>query len=540
MVAAVIASWVAVALVVIIAWPRLVAERSARMIALVLISGLSLVHQLMFDMLAEDAFITFRYAENVAEGHGPVFNIGEPVEGYTNFLLLGLLSVLKAGFGADVVLSARVLGVLSTIGCVVAAYFLARKLSGRSAAGVLAAALTATVSNLAAYGASGLETSLFALLVLGMLLAACYEHWVIGGLLLAMAVLTRPDGVVVGAVLLGWLIVRVLRQRANWWQVTAFVLASLVVLMPWTAWRALYYGHFLPNPLVAKQGGEFSWQLGQGWEYLGGYLLAVPALLLLALAGMVLVVLRRAVDTETLRAQYWLVVTLCVVFAGFVVLVGGDWMPAWRLLAPLGPVLAAGAASGLILLSKVDTPAPANRVAPALVIVACAFSLVASIWQNGMLSAVREWRAQVDQLGEIGSWLGEELPRGTVISTYANGALSYRAGNGLPVVDQLGLTDEYLAREVEPEQTGGRGSLAFDFEYIVDTRRPSVVIPTQSGYDTRKNCSIATEFRGDYIPKAFRVADSDDWVTVYLRGTEASQLTGQLAASDKFTPARCP
>src|SRR5262245_49032609 len=36
--------------------------------------------------LADDAFISFRYARNWAEGQGLVWNPGERVEGYTNFL----------------------------------------------------------------------------------------------------------------------------------------------------------------------------------------------------------------------------------------------------------------------------------------------------------------------------------------------------------------------------------------------------------------------------------------------------------------------
>ena len=34
---------------------------------------------------ADDSFITFRYARNLADGYGPVFNTGERVEGYTSF-----------------------------------------------------------------------------------------------------------------------------------------------------------------------------------------------------------------------------------------------------------------------------------------------------------------------------------------------------------------------------------------------------------------------------------------------------------------------
>jgi len=39
------------------------------------------------DHTVDDAFISFRYAHNLVQGHGLVFNPGERVEGYTNFLL---------------------------------------------------------------------------------------------------------------------------------------------------------------------------------------------------------------------------------------------------------------------------------------------------------------------------------------------------------------------------------------------------------------------------------------------------------------------
>ena len=34
----------------------------------------------------DDAYISFRYARNLAEGLGFVYNAGERIEGYTNFL----------------------------------------------------------------------------------------------------------------------------------------------------------------------------------------------------------------------------------------------------------------------------------------------------------------------------------------------------------------------------------------------------------------------------------------------------------------------
>lgn len=40
----------------------------------------------------DDAYITFRYSLRWAEGHGPYFNAGEHVQGYTKFLLRVLMA----------------------------------------------------------------------------------------------------------------------------------------------------------------------------------------------------------------------------------------------------------------------------------------------------------------------------------------------------------------------------------------------------------------------------------------------------------------
>src|SRR3954470_17669866 len=51
------------------------------------------VHSLAYNFVTDDAYISFVYARNLAE-HGELsFNLGQPVEGYTNFLwtfVLGL------------------------------------------------------------------------------------------------------------------------------------------------------------------------------------------------------------------------------------------------------------------------------------------------------------------------------------------------------------------------------------------------------------------------------------------------------------------
>jgi hypothetical protein len=79
---------------------------------ILLIAGLGLAWTPHRGWVANDAFISFRYARNWVEGHGLVFNAGERVEGYTNFLWILLLSPFQAA-GA----SLPPVSVVLTTGC---------------------------------------------------------------------------------------------------------------------------------------------------------------------------------------------------------------------------------------------------------------------------------------------------------------------------------------------------------------------------------------------------------------------------------------
>src|SRR6185436_4524317 len=55
-----------------------------------------------FAWTTDDAFISFRYARNLVDGLGLVFNAGERVEGFSNLLwTLWVAAGLKLGFAAE-------------------------------------------------------------------------------------------------------------------------------------------------------------------------------------------------------------------------------------------------------------------------------------------------------------------------------------------------------------------------------------------------------------------------------------------------------
>ena len=100
----------------------------------------------------DDAFITFRYSRFLATGRGPFFNLGEQVEGYTNFLLMVLLApVFRLGGEEAVPLVAKSIGVACGVGSLLLAWVLTRRLlhghpllaRSRNLLGVGAAALVA-------------------------------------------------------------------------------------------------------------------------------------------------------------------------------------------------------------------------------------------------------------------------------------------------------------------------------------------------------------------------------------------------------------
>ena len=124
----------------------------------------------------DDAYISYRYARHALEGAGLVFNSGERVEGYTNFLWV-LWLIVAGGLGFEFDLAAKVLGVMSALGMILFAAFLGRgawsQFRPRDShwGGVLGALLVAANGSLAYWAMSGLETTWF-----GMCVAASSER----------------------------------------------------------------------------------------------------------------------------------------------------------------------------------------------------------------------------------------------------------------------------------------------------------------------------------------------------------------------------
>ncbi len=167
--------------------------------------------------LTDDAFISFRYARNLLEGHGLAFNPGERVEGYTNFLWVLELAAIWGALGIRPEHAAPWLSVGFTAGTLAVMLWWAARMPGlrhRGLAAWMALGLVCGSATFAVWtSGGGLETRQFTFFVLGAVVCLSLYRSSGRGLLaaslsLALAVLTRPEGVLIAAVCLGWFAVQ--------------------------------------------------------------------------------------------------------------------------------------------------------------------------------------------------------------------------------------------------------------------------------------------------------------------------------------------
>ncbi len=119
----------------------------------------------------DDAFISFRYAKNFINGYGLVFNPGEYVEGYTNFLWTLLIAFgLKLNFSP--IIFSYLLGILFFIFSLIFTYKTAEIIFQKKSLALLTIILLGTNYTFSAYATGGLETQMqTAFFMLGLFLS---------------------------------------------------------------------------------------------------------------------------------------------------------------------------------------------------------------------------------------------------------------------------------------------------------------------------------------------------------------------------------
>jgi hypothetical protein len=306
------------------------------------------VHSLAYNFVTDDAYISFVYSRNLAEHGQLAFNLGSPVEGYTNFLwtvVLGLLMLV----GIPPELSSRVLGTACGLATLYVVFRTCERAFGRPTAWAgVPPLLLACSSGFACWTSGGLETQLFTLLcaiAFDAIIAAeaagddALKPMRRAGIALALAAMTRPEGVLVAAVLGAVRVGANLHAKrvpltrgdlrgAGW---------CVGVWAPWFAWRLWYYGHPFPNTYYVKADGPWTrpdmadQMFHNGMYYVWVWLKQTRLLFALPLAALGAIARPR---TPRLILAVACVV-LSVIYLGYAVNVGGDFMGLHRFIMPV-------------------------------------------------------------------------------------------------------------------------------------------------------------------------------------------------------------
>ena len=429
---------------------------TARMVAPIAVVLLAIVVRVgFFFFISDDALITMRHSKNLIQGEGLQFNQGERVMGSST----PLFSILVAGWGLvapeSMVSAGKAMGLVADVGVVLIIYFMAAATCGSYCA-FIGACYYALNPLAAQWSVSGMETSVYVLLIIAALWLCEKRRSGWSGLLAGGAVLARPDGLAVLGANAAYSILFI--RRVPW----RMLLMATVVVVPWLVFSVVYFGQMVPQSVVGKTAQAwpaYTTAMKESW----GYLVTNPYRLpftVLAIVGVVVGWRRRSCRAVVIWSAAYI--------AGFTLTRAR--MYAWYCV----PVEMAGAVFLAFGFSAIDTWATARSIGRAwahrllavgrVAIIACMIGL--SLFRVGI--ARQRLRLHTDYLNDthraMGLWLHED---GQPDQKVAMGDIGYVGWfSGLHILDHAGLVSpDVLALK---EKTGEGFVAAFLSEYRPD------------------------------------------------------------------------
>lgn len=447
-------------------------------------------HAIYLNCVAEDSYITFRFAQNLAHGYGFVWNIGEPpVEGYTNFLWVIICAgIFKSGL--DLPFTSQVLGVI--FGCLSIFYLfkLTSCILGRTTPLCLIPGLfLALCGPFASWASSGMETSLFSLLLimavyyyLLFIKTLSFKNANLSLMTMFFATLTRPEGLIIPFITFCLTIFMFKgNQKTLKRYLLSFLIFFLVPFLVYFCWRLTYFGFLLPNTFYAKTGGGVE-QYKRGLAYLGYF----SFFYLIPLIPFLVLFLWEGKEPEwRLNPNTLLLLSICLIYTIYIIFVGGDYMAMFRFFVPIIPFIYTFIGLGIGILWTGMTKY--KQIVTLGLLATC---LLATVVQStpfeknlfvkpplmhgnyqGIL--IERWHSQ--RLCLLGKFFDKyKSSPNESLSTNAIGAIAYFSG--LKIYDVHGIVDTHIAH-VKMGGLGQRlaGHEKADFMYIL-SKKPTFIM----------------------------------------------------------------
>lgn len=408
--------------------------------------------------MTDDAFISFRYADNFVRGNGLVYNLGENVEGYTNFLWT-LLHSVPLRFGWDIVVFSYAAGLTIFAATLLVVFFLSRYMLSSSWWALLAVLFLGIHPTFQAFATSGLETMLQTFFIVAAVTLSAQAFIKASGwsklrlfgisLLTVAGILTRLDTALFFFPLLVIIFIDVVQERRLFSQrlgkIAVLFLPLLITMVWWFSWKLAFYGDVLPNTFYVKGLGlPFTVGLFYLVSFLRSYFL-VPVLLVFAVFFLLRFFTQHTKHTRQQKKNRMTVIIRLLLIQGslwllYVLFIGGDFME-FRMFVPVLPLLIVSFFFGLRLLvvSPPITFALLIILAGGMVHHVMTF---ASAQRHGIELAATQADVHWDA---VGRFLGQQFSyrQDVLVATTAAGNIPYYSR--LSTLDMLGLNDRWVA-----------------------------------------------------------------------------------------------
>jgi arabinofuranosyltransferase len=440
-----------------------------------------------------------RYAWNFSHGHGLVWNQGEYVQGYTNLLMVLIMSFLTFILSKTMaVLAVQVLGVFLVL---LTAFFNMKMAAivfpaetGREHAlfGMLSFVCGILYYPLVYWSLMGMETGLLsALLLAGIFFAFQYvrsldfKHLFLVALLGGLAFLARNDSMIYFAVLWTYICVTGIsndNHRAAFLRHLTVIGVYFVIILGQLGFQYLYYGESLPNTYVLKLTGmPLLDRVQNGLGFILPYIRETAIVFLLAVTGLLIRVRR-----ETMVLFFLVLISVL-----YQIYVGGDPWSYWRIMAPTMPLLlllcvdAAFNFGRKFSFPKMTSP-DLFRNSLALILIILGVLSINLRFLSEISFQIRPYQVNRNARNvNTAIVLNDILKDDATVGVFWAGTIPYYIDN--VAIDFLGKSDRHIAN-LPPDLSG---SVAFN---------GMTSVPGHNKYDL--NYSIVT-LKPTYIPKLF-------------------------------------
>jgi len=467
---------------------------------------------------AEDAYIFFRYAENLHLGHGLNFNSYERVEGYTSLLWTILL---YTGYWFDTTPEqlAKLLGIIFSLSTLIfTAKISIKVLDTNKYLWALPSIALAFNYSFLYTTTSGLDQPLFNLLLLSAFYAQHFKKsFLISNILWSLAVLTRPEGIAL------WGLSTFLKEAFEFGKtknskclIKQIIKQSfpILVFIIHTIVRYNYYGFVLANTAYLKIGNPPGFLIESGIKYMIMWLKSGISPIILTLALIFLKFFKREIIFDENNKKFF---ALILFWTLYIVYVGGDWIPGFRFMTTLLPFIflmiaknleklleskyiiflyfifavitildshlihSSSIQKGFLILSGTVATITAlyyfnsKLKITNLYFILFALPLTFGTATNGNIAInISEQNNIVRYLVSIGHWAKNNIPKDFKIAINPAGAVPYFSK--LSTLDMLGLNDTYIAHKKNDTGFISPGHDKVAPRYIID-RSPDIIFP---------------------------------------------------------------